>query len=168
MGHWLKCAYVILALVLAAPALAGPCYKVLSAQDETLYQDEIPPIPLAGPEYEAQREALRSRGEFLQWFDAVGCASIRRGRFEPVNQMSASDILNANHAEQAARAAGAGSLADQLERSGVVVGAEGASGGYGGGLGGLASGASAQRYVGPRGGVYHYSASGNKVYEKRK
>jgi len=24
-----------------------------------------------------------------------------------------------------------------------------------------------QTYVGPRGGVYHYSASGNKVYEKR-
>ena len=25
-----------------------------------------------------------------------------------------------------------------------------------------------ERFVGPRGGVYHYSANGNKVYEKRK
>jgi hypothetical protein len=68
---------LILAAVLAVPlpASALTCYRVLDRNDNVVYQDTYPPIDLS-ERGQAQRDALRAKGEQLIAMESDRCQNI--------------------------------------------------------------------------------------------
>ncbi len=67
-------------LGMAAPAVALNCYMIVDRSNEVIYQDITSPIDLSD-EGNADRDALRQRGQQLIAMDAERCPAIDRARF---------------------------------------------------------------------------------------
>jgi hypothetical protein len=60
------------AAMLASPAFAMTCYRILDANDNVLYQDVFPPIDLSDSG-DAERKALRARNEHMIAMESDRC-----------------------------------------------------------------------------------------------
>ena len=69
----------LVALGMAAPAAAVNCYMIIDRTNEVIYQDITSPIDLSD-EGNAERDALRQRGQQLIAMDAERCPAIDRAR----------------------------------------------------------------------------------------
>jgi len=65
------------ALGLAIPALATPCYAIIDRNDVVVFRNTNTPVDLSNAGAPA-REAMRSRGELLVFFDSENCVVIGR------------------------------------------------------------------------------------------
>lgn len=62
--------------LVAAPAHARVCYTIYDAKDTIVYRDWTAPFDGAVDFGSPGREALRTRGEHLVWFEAEHCAPV--------------------------------------------------------------------------------------------
>ena len=63
------------ASLLAPPASAVTCYRILDANDNVVYQDIYPPIDLS-ESGDAERKALRSRNEHMIAMESDRCPAL--------------------------------------------------------------------------------------------
>src|SRR5438270_92270 len=65
---------LLLTLLALAPAAASAltCYTLFDRNDSVLYRGTFPPIDMS-PDGDAQRDAMRSQGQFLVFADAENC-----------------------------------------------------------------------------------------------
>lgn len=71
-----RCCVVLAALVLPlAPAMANTCYFVYDRADNVIYRDSQPPVDMS-VRGDAARDAMRARGEYLEFYDTDRCAPI--------------------------------------------------------------------------------------------
>lgn len=63
------------ALGLALPAAAAPCFLILDSKDVVLYRDLVPPFDLSVPQ-SPERAALRQRGQILLVAEFENCRPV--------------------------------------------------------------------------------------------
>lgn len=68
---------VAIAIASAAPAAAVDCYMIVDRGNEVIYQGTAPPVDLSDAG-QAERDALRARGQQLVAMDADRCPAIDR------------------------------------------------------------------------------------------
>ena len=64
-----------LALGLALPVAAAPCFLILDSKDVVLYRDLVPPFDLSVPQ-SSERAALRQRGQILLIAEFENCRPV--------------------------------------------------------------------------------------------
>jgi len=63
------------ALGLALPAAAAPCFLIIDSKDVVLYRDLVPPFDLSVPQ-SPERAALRQRGQILLVAEFENCRPV--------------------------------------------------------------------------------------------
>jgi hypothetical protein len=94
MRRQLVSAFVIGAAVgvAATPALATTCYEVIDRSNVVIFRDLSSPVDLSAAGAPA-REAMRSRGELLVFFDAETCVLVGRSSPTSGRALSADEIV---------------------------------------------------------------------------
>lgn len=96
MNHRMKFAFLaaaVSALAAATPlAFAVTCFEVFDRGDVLIYRDTVSPVDLSTAGASA-REAMRSRGETLVFFDTDVCIVTGRTGANPGRRMTTEEIM---------------------------------------------------------------------------
>jgi hypothetical protein len=64
---------ILWALGAGGVAQAGPCYEILDASNQVVYQSPAPPSSMSADRSKDFHDQLRKRGHHLRWYETYSC-----------------------------------------------------------------------------------------------